>query len=88
MYVRDRRIAIFNDDGVLRAVDDTCTHVGGSLSEGPCEGGVVTCPWHSAQFRLRDGRCLASSPFRRLQVYPLRVEDGVIELEIDWNNSS
>ena len=88
MYVRDRRIAIFNDDGVLRAVDDTCTHVGGSLSEGLCEGGVVTCPWHSAQFRLRDGHCLGSSPFRRLEVYPLRVEDGVIELEIDWNSSS
>jgi len=88
VYVKDRRIAIFNDAGVLRAVDDTCTHVGGSLSEGSCEGGVVTCPWHGAQFRLRDGQCLGDSPYRRLKVYPARVNDGLIELEIDWINSS
>ena len=29
VYVGDRRIAVFNDRGTLRAVDDVCTHVGG-----------------------------------------------------------
>ena len=41
VFARDRRIAVFNDGGTLRAVDDTCTHVGGSLSEGLCEDGIV-----------------------------------------------
>ncbi len=30
----DKRIALFNVDGNLFAIDDTCTHRGGPLSEG------------------------------------------------------
>ena len=83
VYARDRRIAVFNDRGTLFAVDDTCTHVGGSLSEGRCDHGVVTCPWHGAQFRLDDGQSLGPETYRRLQVYPLRVSNGLIEVAID-----
>ena len=84
VYVGDRRIAVFNDRGTLHAVDDMCTHVGGPLSEGLCEDGVVTCPWHGARFRLRDGQGLPSPPvYRRLQTYPVDVVDGVIMIEVD-----
>ena len=62
VYVGDRRIAVFNDRETLHAVDDVCTHVGGPLSEGLCEDGVVTCPWHGARFRLRDGQGLGPPP--------------------------
>ena len=58
VYIGDRRIAVFNDRGTSHAVDDACTHVGGPLSEGLCEDGVVTCPWHGARYRLRDGQGL------------------------------
>ena len=34
VYVGDRRIAVFNDRGTLRAVDDVCTHVGGGAVRG------------------------------------------------------
>ena len=80
---RDRWIAVFNDRGTLRAVDDACTHSGGSLSEGPCDEGVVTCPWHGGQFRLSDGCGLGPPAYRRLQVYGVRVVDGVIVVEVD-----
>ena len=70
VFSRDRRIAVFNDQGTLRAVDDTCTHVGASLSEGLCEDGVVTCPWHGGRFRLSDGRGLSPPAYRRLQTCP------------------
>ena len=84
VYAGDRRIAVFNDQGTLFAVDDTCTHVGGSLSNGHCDNGVVTCPWHSAQFCLADGRSLGPKEFyRRLEVYQLRVKSGVIEVKIE-----
>ena len=39
----DRRIALFNENGTLVAYDDACTHVGGPVSEGLCENGIVTC---------------------------------------------
>ena len=83
VFSRDRRIAVFNDQGTLRAVDDTCTHVGASLSEGLCEDGVVICPWHGGRFRLSDGRGLSPPVYRRLQTYPVRVRAGLIEVEVD-----
>lgn len=83
VYVGDRRIAVFNDRGTLRAVDDLCTHVGGSLSEGLCEDGVVTCPWHGGRFRLSDGQGLGPPAYRRLQTYAVDVANGVITIEVD-----
>lgn len=85
VYIRDRRIAVFNDRGTLRAVDDLCTHSGGSLSEGSCEDGVVTCPWHGARFRLDNGQALGPPAYRRLETYPVRVTDGIITVEVDLN---
>ena len=83
VYVGDRRIAVFNDKGTLYAVDDVCTHVGGSLSEGLCENGVVTCPWHGARFRLRDGQGLGPPAYRRLGTYPVDVVNGIITIEVE-----
>jgi nitrite reductase/ring-hydroxylating ferredoxin subunit len=80
---RDRWVAVFNDRGTLRAVDDACTCSGGSISEGSCDEGVVTCPWHGGQFRLSDGCGLGPPAYRRLQVYPIRVVRGVIEGEVE-----
>lgn len=53
--VGGRRIAVFNSDGALYAIDDTCPHQGGPLSEGSVDAGCVTCPWHGAVFELATG---------------------------------
>jgi nitrite reductase/ring-hydroxylating ferredoxin subunit len=47
------------------ALDDSCTHAGGSLHEGELDGAdcVVTCPWHQARFDLRTGRASAETPW-------------------------
>ncbi len=78
----DKRIALFNDRGSFYALDDTCTHAGGPLSEGACEDGVVTCPWHAAQFRLRDGLVLGPPAPRNVNAYLVRVTDGEVEVEL------
>ena len=79
----DRRIALFNENGTLVAYDDRCTHVGGPVSEGSFENGIVTCPWHGAQFRVEDGKALTPPAGGDLRRYPVRVEAGAIEVEID-----
>ena len=53
--LQGKKIAIFNVDETFYAVDDTCTHVGGPLSEGELEGTTVTCPWHGATFDVQTG---------------------------------
>ena len=83
VFAGDRRIAVVNDGGILYAVDDTCTHVGGSLSEGSCADGVITCPWHGAQFRLIDGQGLGPPAYRALTVYSVAVNAGVVEITIN-----
>ncbi|MEU5777547.1 bifunctional 3-phenylpropionate/cinnamic acid dioxygenase ferredoxin subunit [Streptomyces venezuelae] len=73
-------VAVFNADGELYAIDDTCSHQDASLSEGWLEGCLIECPLHAASFDLRTGKpaCLpARRPVRTHQVY---VEDGVIHV--------
>lgn len=75
-------VAVFNADGELFAIDDTCSHQDASLSEGWLEGCQVECPLHAASFDLRTGRptCLpARRPVRTHQVF---VEDGVIQVHL------
>lgn len=48
-------VAVFNADGELYAIDDTCTHQDASLSEGWLEGCLIECPLHAASFDLRTG---------------------------------
>jgi nitrite reductase/ring-hydroxylating ferredoxin subunit len=60
-----KRIAIFNIDGTYHAIDDTCTHRGGPLSEGIVVGTEVTCPWHGAVFDVTTGSVLGPRAQRR-----------------------
>ena len=39
-------VAVFNLDGTIWAIDDTCPHAGGSLGMGKLDGTIVTCPVH------------------------------------------
>ena len=48
------------------------------------EGEIIVCPWHSLEFNVTTGRCLAY-PKRKLPTYPLRVQDGQIFFSIDKN---
>ena len=49
-------VAVFNADGELFAIDDTCTHQDASLSEGWLEDCMIECPLHAASFDLRTGK--------------------------------
>ena len=77
----DQRVALFNVDGTCYAVNDTCTHKGGPLSDGALEDDVVTCPWHGARFCVRVGQVQGPPARESVTSYPVRVTDGSIEIE-------
>jgi nitrite reductase (NADH) small subunit len=45
------------------------------------DGQVVICPWHSLEFDLMTGQCLAY-PRVKLRRYPVVVEDGVVKVVV------
>ena len=57
--IEGQKIALFNVEGTYYAIDDTCAHRGGPLSEGDVQGTKVTCPWHGADFDLKTGAVLS-----------------------------
>ncbi len=78
--VDGRRIALCNVAGELYAIDDVCTHDGGSLDQGELYDNVIECPRHGARFDVRTGRVLALPAVKSLNSYPLRVEGAQIEV--------
>ena len=81
--VGNKRIALFNVDGQYHAIDDECTHAGGSLSEGTIEGTVVTCPWHGATFDVKTGEVLSAPAFDKVSSYKVEVEGEDIKIVLD-----
>ncbi len=76
------RIALFNVEGRYYAIDDTCPHAGGSLSEGDVDGTTVECPLHSARFDLGTGQLLSPPADSGVTAYQVRVEGDEITIEI------
>ena len=77
----DRQVALFNVGGTYCAIDDTCTHRGGRLSDGTLADDVVICPLHGARFCVRDGQVQGPPAHESVTSYPVRVTDGSIEIE-------
>lgn len=74
-------IAVFLHGGEYFAIDDTCPHMGASLSGGYVENGIVTCPWHAWRFRLNDG-AWADSPRVKIGCYPVRIEGEEVQVQV------
>jgi nitrite reductase (NADH) small subunit len=77
-----RKIALFNSGGAYYAIDDTCTHRGGPLSEGEVEGTVVTCPWHGATYDITTGGVLGPPAPRGVTSYTVRIDGNDIKVEV------
>ena len=80
--VGGKKSALGNVDGTYHAIDDTCTHVGGPLSEGSMDGNIVTCPWHGATFDVTSGSTLGGPAPSGVSCFTVRVTGDDIELEI------
>ncbi len=74
-------VALFNVDGEILALNNTCPHAGGPLGEGTLDGEFVECPWHGWEFNVRTGQCMKNpTPEWTVPCYPTRVENGIIQV--------
>jgi len=76
------RIALFNLDGEIYAIEDVCTHDGGPLVEGTvvnkCE---VQCPRHGARFDIRTGAALSFPAFEATNTYAVQIDGTDVLVE-------
>ncbi|RAI71399.1 (2Fe-2S)-binding protein [Pseudomonas fluorescens] len=70
----DKSLALFNVDGQLFAIDDSCPHQGASLCGGRLEGPVIQCCAHGLRFDLRSGYLL-NSRLVKVTNYPVEIID-------------
>jgi nitrite reductase/ring-hydroxylating ferredoxin subunit len=71
----DRSLALFNVEGELYAIDDSCPHQGASLCGGRLQGRVIQCCAHGLRFDLRSGYLLNSTAVK-VASYPVEIIDG------------
>ncbi|MBL4929920.1 nitrite reductase small subunit NirD [Tabrizicola sp. KVB23] len=79
---RNGCIAVFRtaEDEVF-ALNDSCPHKGGPLSEGIVHGTSVTCPLHAWVFDLNSGTAQGAD-VGQVPTWPARVEGGQVYLDI------
>jgi len=77
----DVQVAIFRLQGELYAIEDVCTHDGGILTGGEIQGREVVCPRHGARFDITTGAVTAPPAYEDVYSFPLRVQDGRIQLK-------
>lgn len=70
----DKSLALFNVDGQLFVIDDSCPHQGASLCGGRLDGQVIQCCAHGLCFDLRSGYLLNSN-LVKVNNYPVEIID-------------
>ena len=80
--VKGKRIALFNLSGEFYAIDDTCPHADGPLSEGVIEGEEVECPWHSSRFNIKSGEVTEPPASEGVAKYAVRLVGEDVEVEV------
>jgi 3-phenylpropionate/trans-cinnamate dioxygenase ferredoxin subunit len=74
-------VAVYCIDGTFYAIADECTHAHIELSIGEVDGHEVVCPLHGARFCLKSGKAMTPPAYEDLECYPVRVEDGMVQVK-------
>lgn len=64
------------------AVENRCSHALAAFDSGRLRGHRIMCPVHGASFDVRDGSCTGAPASRPIRSFPVRVRDGVIEVDV------
>ena len=80
--IADFPIAIARDAGEVFAIYDVCSHAFVFLSEGAVSECSIECWLHGATFDLRTGAPLSAPATEPVPVFPVKVEDDAVFVEL------
>jgi nitrite reductase/ring-hydroxylating ferredoxin subunit len=75
-------VALFNVDGVVHALENSCPHQGAALSGGEFCEQVVKCRAHGLRFDVTTGFLVGSDRLRAAS-YPVRIADGRVTVAVN-----
>ena len=81
--VGDHEVAVCNVDGQFYAIDDLCTHDGGSLDQGELDRDQIECPRHGARFDVRTGDAVQLPAFESVETHDVRVDGDTIQVGVE-----
>lgn len=82
VQVNGKEIALCNVGGSFYAIDNICTHDGGSLDQGHLEWNEVECPRHGARFDVRTGEALCLPAVLPVATYEVVVQGDEIKVAL------
>jgi 3-phenylpropionate/trans-cinnamate dioxygenase ferredoxin subunit len=78
----EKTYAVYRYDDNVYATDGLCTHEKIHLADGLVMEHVIECPKHNGRFDIRDGRALGAPVCVHLRTWPVRVQDGQVQIDI------
>ena len=75
-------VALYCAEGEYFATALMCTHGQASLADGYLEDFLIECPLHQGTFDVRTGEAVGAPCTEALRAFPVRVEDGIIQVEV------
>ena len=79
--IGDRPVAVFRSGDTFYALDNTCTHMGGSLADGLTGDETVACPLHERRFALATGAAVGHD-CGAVAAYPVELRDDDVFLTV------
>lgn len=75
-------ITVILSNGVVYAMEDRCSHADIPLSLGRVMPDRIKCQAHGAEFDLKTGKPLCAPAFAPVRVFPAKVEDGEVWIDV------
>lgn len=79
---RTLMLIIWPEGGRPRAFQGLCPHAKEPLADARFDGTNLQCRHHEWTFDATTGRCIKGRPCR-LSEYPLKIEDGVVLIDVE-----
>ena len=79
--VDGKDVALFNVEGAIHALENSCPHQGAALTGGKVCGRHVTCPAHGLRFDVTTG-AMAAAPTLKAAKFPVRIDGGRVLVDV------
>jgi nitrite reductase/ring-hydroxylating ferredoxin subunit len=71
-------VLLCNVGGNFYAIENRCSHMQGPLEGGRLSGHIITCPFHFAQFDVRNGESKGFPAIRPIRCFDVRIDGSAV----------